>query len=218
MVSGVNRYRFILSFLFIFMLIFSSCSKKTGGRGRKGSLVVGEISDYEGLNPMSTTDAHARDIYNLLFLSLLDENDDFLTFSPRLATSWEFSENRLELTFHLRDNVTWSDGSKFTSKDVAATFKLQIDPETVWSGRHLKEHIDSVEVIDDFTVVYHFNRVYPYQVMDAVDGPIMPAHIINSTDPDEFGKISAEKLPVTGPFRIEKWDKGQSLILAANEI
>ena len=216
MFSGVNRYRFIFSILFVCMVIFSSCSKNPGGRGREGSLVVGEISDYEGLNPMSTTDAHARDIYNLLFLSLLDENDDFLTFRPRLAASWEFSEDRLELTFHLRDDVTWSDGSKFTSKDVAATFKLQIDPQTAWSGRHLKEHIDSVEVIDDITVVYHFNHVYPYQVMDAVDGPIMPAHLINITGPAEFGRIQAEEIPVTGPFRIEKWEKGQALILAAN--
>jgi len=217
MFSGKKQWCSVFYVLVACIVIFSSCSKNTGGRGREGTLIVGEISDYEGLNPISTTDAHARDIYNLLFLSLLDENDDFLTFSPRLAASWEFSEDRLELTFHLRDDVIWSDGIKFTARDVAETFKLQIDPETVWSGRHLKEHIDSLEIIDDFTVVYHFNHVYPYQVMDAVDGPIMPAHFIDGTDPAEFGRIAAGELPVTGPFRIEKWEKGQSLILTANE-
>jgi hypothetical protein len=42
-----------------------SCSRK-GGAERGGTLVSGEISDFESLNPMGTTDAHARDVYNLL--------------------------------------------------------------------------------------------------------------------------------------------------------
>ncbi|MDZ7861073.1 MAG: peptide-binding protein [Candidatus Krumholzibacteriota bacterium] len=217
MVLTRNKYHFILSVLFICVFLFSSCADNKDREGGESTLIVGEMSNYEGLNPMSTTDAHARDIYNLLFLSLLDENDDFLTFSPRLAHSWEFSDDRRELTFHLREDVTWSDGRKFTSEDVAATFRMQVDTSTVWSGRHLKEHIDSVEVVDEYKVVYHFNHIYPYQLMDAVDGPIMPAHIIETTDHGKFGRIPAEELPVTGPFEIEKWEKGQSLILAANE-
>jgi len=86
---------------------------------RGGTLVAGEINDYEGLNPMSTTDAHARDVYDLLFLSLLEEKPDFLSFGPRLAESWEFSPDRLSLTFHLRKGVVWSDGVPVTARDVA---------------------------------------------------------------------------------------------------
>lgn len=213
-----GRSRLITGTVLIFMVLnVLSCSGERADEKRGGILVVGEISDYEGLNPMRTTDAHARDVYNLLFLSLLDENDDFLTFTPRLAESYEFSEDRKKLTFHLRDDVWWSDGVKFTAEDVAATFSAQKDPETVWSGRHLKEHIDSVEVIDSETVVYHFNRIYPYQVMDANDGPILPAHVINSVKRSELGDIPAEKIPVSGPFIIESWERGQSLVLKGND-
>jgi peptide/nickel transport system substrate-binding protein len=71
-------------------------------------------------------------------------------------------------------------------------------------------------MIDDHTVIYHFNEVYPYQVMDARDGPIMPAHILEDIPHAELGRVPAEQFPVTGPFMIGEWDKGQKLVLKAN--
>ena len=194
-----------------------SCTKEQPSSRRGGTLVVGEISDFESLNPMGTSDAHARDIYNLLFISLVDEQADFIIFKPRLAESHEFSGDRTRLTFHIRRDVFWSDGVQCTAHDVAATFSAQKNPDVMWSGRHLKEHIDSVTVEDDFTVVYHFNEVYPYQVMDANDGPILPKHVIEGVPPSEIRLIDAEDLPVNGPFRIAKWEKGQVLTLVPNE-
>ena len=78
------KYLFGLVLIVSFFLVNPSCSHKRA-RERKGTLVIGEISDFEALNPMGTTDAHARDVYNLLFLSLLDEQPDFLSFKPRLS-------------------------------------------------------------------------------------------------------------------------------------
>jgi peptide/nickel transport system substrate-binding protein len=184
---------------------------------RGGTLVVGEPSAYEGLNPFSATDAHARDIYNLIFLSMLDENDDFLTFRPRLAESWEFSNDRKELTFHLRRDVVWNDGVPFTAHDVLATFKAQKDTALAWSGRHLKEHIDEVHMVDDHTVVYHFSHVYPYQVMDANDGPIFPRHYLENKTPEEIRSAKVEEIPSNGPFRVGEWIRGQSLTLVPYE-
>ncbi|MDD4858367.1 MAG: ABC transporter substrate-binding protein [Candidatus Krumholzibacteria bacterium] len=194
---------------------FGCANKDKAERG--GTLIAGEINDYEGLNPMSTTDAHARDVYDLLFLSLLMENPDFLTFTPRLARSWEFSPDRLSLTFHLRDDVSWSDGMPFTAHDVEATFAAQKDSLTLWSGRHLKQHIDSVTVLDDRTIVYHFNLAYPYQLMDANDGPIMPKHVLDRIPHADFGRLQIEELPTDGPFKLGSWEKGQALTLVRNE-
>ncbi|MBN1164049.1 MAG: peptide-binding protein [Candidatus Krumholzibacteriota bacterium] len=200
----------------VLILAAGSCSGRRKAAQRGGTLIVGEINDYESLNPMQTTDAHARDVYDLLFLSLLYENEDFLTFKPRLAKSWEFSPDRKRLTFHLRRDVVWSDGQKCTAYDVQATFRAQTDPELVWSGRHLKQHVDSVEVIDDWTVVYHFSHIYPYQLMDVNDGPILPKHFLESREPAQIKMAAIEEIPVNGPFRIEEWVKGQSLTLVPN--
>ena len=192
------------------------CAKKDRVE-RGGTLVVGEINDYEGLNPMSTTDSHARDVYQLLFLLLLDEHPDFLTFGPRLAESWEFSSDRLDLTFRLRKDVSWSDGVNVTADDVAATFAAQKDTATHWPSRPLKEHIDSVTVLDAHTVVYHFSKAYPYQIMDANDGPIMPKHVLDRMKHEEFGRLPIEELPTDGPFKLGSWVKGQALTLVRND-
>ena len=195
-----------------FLATAFGCAKKEQAE-RGGTLVVGEINDYESLNPMGTTDAHARDIYQLLFLLLLDEHPDFLTFGPRLAESWEFSPDSLQLVFHLRNGVVWSDGVPVTAYDVVATFSAQKDTATLWASRHLKEHIDSVAAVDDHTAVYYFNRVYPYQLMDANDGPILPKHLIDTVKHEELGKLPIERFPTDGPFALGSWVKGQSLTL-----
>jgi peptide/nickel transport system substrate-binding protein len=202
--------------LVIVCIVAGSCSEQRPS-GRENTLVIGEISAFESLNPLGTTDAHARDVYNLLFLMLLDEQADFLTFKPRLAESYEFSGDRTMLTFHLRDGVLWSDGMPVTAYDVETTFKYQIDPDVVWPGRHLKEHIDSVRAIDEHTVVYHFNHVYPYQLMDAIDGPILPKHWLDGIKPSGVPTAPIGEIPTNGPFRIHEWIKGQSLTLVPYE-
>jgi peptide/nickel transport system substrate-binding protein len=184
---------------------------------RGGILVIGEINDFEDLNPMSTTDAHARDVYKLLFLELLEEQSDLLSFEPRLAKSYEFSEDRRELTFHLRDDVFWSDGVPATAHDVVATFRAQKDPKLLWASRHLKDKIDSVVALDDRTAVYYFNEVYPYQLTDANDGVILPKHVIEDVKPEEIRSIPVIELPTNGPFKIELWVRGQSLTLVPYE-
>ncbi|MBN1886051.1 MAG: hypothetical protein JW876_11085 [Candidatus Krumholzibacteriota bacterium] len=209
--------RLVLLVIGLSALAAVACGEREKAARRGGTIVVGEISPYEGLNPMATTDAHARDIYQLLFLSLLDENPDFLTFSPRLAERWSFSEDRRFLTFHLRPGVSWSDGVSFSSRDVVETFRAQTDTALAWAGAHLKEHIDSVWAVDDLTVVYRFTRIYPYQLMDAVDGPILPAHVLAGMSRLDFRRLPVEELPVTGPFRVGEWVKGQFLTLVPND-
>ena len=60
---------------------------------------------------------------------------------PDLATSWSWSEDGTELTFPLRQGVTWHDGKPFTAKDVVCTWdlltgrsneKLRVNPRKSW--------------------------------------------------------------------------------------
>jgi peptide/nickel transport system substrate-binding protein len=43
---------------------------------------------------------------------------------PDLATGWSWSEGGTELTFPLREGVTWHDGKPFTAKDVQCTWDI----------------------------------------------------------------------------------------------
>src|SRR5258708_4183205 len=60
---------------------------------------------------------------------------------PDLATGWSWNEEGTELTFPLREGVTWHDGKPFTAGDVVCTFdmltgtsseKLRVNPRKSW--------------------------------------------------------------------------------------
>ena len=51
-----------------------------------------------------------------IFSGLVQLDHDVKEYIPELAESWEFDGNRV--IFHLRNDVTWHDGTPFTSKDV----------------------------------------------------------------------------------------------------
>ncbi len=180
-------------------------------------LVVGLLSDPATLNPLVATTAQEKDIIERIFLKLLDEEDDFLNFQPRLAESWSFSEDSLSITFQLRKDVTWTDGASCAAHDVRFTWELQKDTLIAWPSRHLKDRIWNVEVVDDYTVTFHFTHRYPYQLMDANDGVIVPMHLLEDVPRDKFRIHPFGRRPVgNGPFLLEEWVPGQYVELVGN--
>ena len=85
---------------------------------------------------------------------------------PALAESWEYSEDGLTWTFHLRKNVRWHDGEPFTAQDVDFTFnriiynnEIPASSRSSFNFRFLdeesgewKEAKMTVKALDDHTV------------------------------------------------------------------
>ena len=195
----------------------SSSDKSSQSQDRDETLIIGALSDPATLNPLVATTSEEKDIIERIFLKLLDEQDDFLNFHPRLAKSWEFSEDGLAITFQLRDDVNWADGKPCTAHDVRFTWKLQTDTTIAWPYRHLKDRISDVEVIDDHTVTFHFTKRYPYQLMDANDGVIVPKHLLEVISRDRFRSHPFGRQPVgNGPFKLKEWVSDQYIELVSN--
>lgn len=130
-----------------------------------------------------------------------------------LATSFEYSEDLLALTFNLRDGVKWSDGEPFTADDVVFTFNLLKSNPALQSGG-ATAYYDSVEKIDDLTVKFTLPSVYT--LADIIIGGvrIVPEHIWKDVaDPVTFTNDN----PVgTGPFTEVQDFSEQSYKLCAN--
>ncbi len=198
-------------------VVIAACGSGRDRPAAGGGVVIGLLGDPANLNPLVATSTESKEIINLLYLKLLDEQDDFISFEPSLAESWTFSEDSLAITFRLRDNVVWQDGEPFTAADVRFSWELETDTTVAWAGRHLKDRISDVEVIDDRTVTFHFTNRYPYQLMDANDGVIVPMHILENIPRDEIRISPIGRAPVgTGPFRLARWVSGQYIELERN--
>jgi peptide/nickel transport system substrate-binding protein len=202
----------IISAFAVALLPANTCA----GAGNK-ALTVGHLSEPPSLNPLLATSNETKDIVWRVFLKLLDEQPNYLDFSPRLARSWEFSPDSLTITFYLRDDVRWTDGAPVTAEDVRFTWELHADTLVAWRSRSLKKYIRDVEVVDRLTVAFHFTQRYPYQLMDANDGVILPKHLLGDVPRDRLRDHPFGRNPVgNGPYMIARWEPEQYIELVRN--
>lgn len=200
-------------------------SQEAPSQGEDSTVVVAYSIDIEGVNELTTqpTPIHMATQYFALFLPLLEEQADYQTgpptFAPRLAESYELSDDRLQATFRLRDDVVWSDGVPVTAEDVRWTWQAQTSPEVGWNYADSKSRIRDVEVVDDHTVIFHFTEVYPSQLLDINTGVILPKHAWSQLPFDQWRDNSGwfyDHLVTNGPFLLESWEPQQRFVLARN--
>ncbi len=177
--------------------------------------------DVTSFNIYTATNAFSQEVIDLLYLKLAAEQDDFSqgppSFRPGLASSWDMSPDRTLLTFHLDRGARWSDGRPVTSSDVLSSHRAASSPEVAWVGSDVKEFITQVSAPDPHTVVYRFRRAYPYQLMDAVEGNILPARAVDAIPFTEWPKRAFLEAPVSsGPFLLKRYDRGAIIELARN--
>lgn len=180
--------------------------------------------DIRGVNELLVggTTLHTALFYYGLFLPLAEEQADYHdgppSFEPRLAASWEFSEDRLRLTFRLRE-AEWSDGTPITADDVVWTHEAQTHPDVGWTWADSKNRITGVEAVDPRTVVYTFSEAYATQLLDAATGVVLPRHVWSRVPFEEWrekGDWFLENLVVSGPYDLETWEPDQRIVLVAN--
>jgi ABC-type transport system substrate-binding protein len=144
---------------------------------------------------------------------------DVQAYIPNLYTSYEVSDDGLVYTFHLRDDVKWHDGVKFTSADIKWNVDLIMDPDT-GSGSHKSymDYIDRVDTPDDLTAIFVFKKFHP-DGLGFTNFLIMPKHILEDTAPADLltspYNTGEKYLPGLGPYKLIEWKKGEYMQLEA---
>ena len=131
---------------------------------------------------------------------------------PSLATSWR---NLDDTTWEvkLRPNVKFHDGTKFTARDVKATFDRVLNPENKITARGNHAKIKSVEVVDEGTVRFKTDGPYPLFV-ERMTALVMQSEKVIK----EKGHEWMQENPVgTGPYKLVKWTKKQEHLLVRND-
>ena len=170
------------------------------------------------LNPLlSSHCALAKSLTDLIYEGLLKRDNVTWEMKPNLAASWEESEDHLVYTFHLRQDVVFSDGTPFTAEDVKFCFDTLMNPETdAMPLRNYFANVDRCEIVDAYTVRFVCKEPY-FKTLITIgeDLRILPKHIFSKGD---FNRHPNNRRPIgTGPYVFERWDTNQQVILLRNE-
>lgn len=147
------------------------------------------------------------------------------------AESWEWTDDLLEYTFHLKPDLQWSDGTPLTANDFVYSWRRVLDPNTLSeyvpamfylaNGEEIangEAELDAlgVEAVDDSTLKVTLADPLAFFPLIAATWTYMPVpqHIV-----EEFGgdwTNTGEMGVSNGPYVMESWTYDQSLVLVAN--
>jgi len=169
-------------------------------------LIVGGTAEASGLDPRRVNDVPSyHRIYTMFEPLLVWEKD--LSYRPRLATEWSFSEDGSAITFKLREGVKFHHGTEFTSADVKYTIEWMTNPDNPVLNRQLWNSLARVETPDPYTVVVHLDPVNVWALNALARLPIVPADI---GDLESFPNEPSG----TGPFQFVEWVRDDRLVLS----
>jgi peptide/nickel transport system substrate-binding protein len=125
----------------------------------------------------------------------------------------EYNEDFTQMTVHLRDNIYWSDDVQFTADDLVFTVEtLMANPSLTqggWSAT-LNEFVESVEKVDDFTVLFTFKVSDPrfHSLFEAQWNGVymMPKHVIETVPADDLATWKFENPVVLGAYIPTQFD------------
>ncbi|WP_068536910.1 ABC transporter substrate-binding protein [Paenibacillus glacialis] len=232
----LNRIKFSLLMLFCIAVIMTGCS--TNEKISGSTQVTSELATAKnsGKATSLTTDSVARIRMawgnsgypspfafsssgpggflrnSFLFDTLTWKDENGVV--PWLAKSWSVSEDGLQYTFDLEENVLWHDGNRLTADDVVFSFGYYQMHPFMWTGDI--SQIQTVTAIDDHKVKFTLNQPYAPFLSDLVGiVPIIPKHVWQNVDsPLDYRDPSA--LVGTGPYILKEYDEksGQYLFTA----
>ncbi len=141
-------------------------------------LVQWLLADPESLNPLTSNDLASSQVLSNIETQLLTLHPETLKPIPVVATALpEIADDHLTYTFHIRGDVTFSDGKPLTVEDILFSLKAIKDPEV--DAAALRNYFNSVidaRSLDSRTVQFRCSE--PYFRNDTVLGqiPILPRH------------------------------------------
>lgn len=194
-------------FLLMFLLItFAGCGEKkesgvTDHSDQSVVIAIGSGSEpEEGLNPIYDT-AHGA---NPLIQSTLVTYDAEMNIHNDLASEYEVSADGRTWTFKIREDAKFTDGEPVKASDVAFTL---MEAKESASSIDLTM-VEQVETQEDDVIVTLKRPQATFLNTIATLG-IVPEHLYN----ESYG----EQPVGSGPFKFVQWNKGEQMILEANE-
>lgn len=214
----------------LLLALIAACSGDEEHTSNNGKTVFryNEMGGLNSLDPAAANKVENIWAVNQLFSGLL-QLDDSLKVIPSVANSWEVSEDGLEYTFHLRNDVYFHDnlcfeggkGRKVIAADFEYSFFRLMELKSERSSAYIFKLLDRTSktqkkgflATNDSTFKIYLKAPFPafLEILTMHYFSVVP-HEATDYYGDDFGRN-----PVgTGPFKFKLWDEGQRLVFVKN--
>ena len=175
---------------------------------KKGVIKLAERGTFDSLNQFILKGLSAIGLDNVYDSLLVTSLDEPLTAYGLIAKGMKVSEDNTSITFFLNQNAVWHDNNPVTSYDIEWTFNTILEKGHP-SYRSYYSDIKSIEVIDKYTIKFHFkndnNRELPIIIGQM---KILPKHFWK----DKRFDSSVLSIPLgSGPYKIKEVNLGKNI-------
>jgi len=216
--TDVRRCVWFLATTLIAAGVWVACGSDVGGAGPSNDLlIIGYDREPDLLNRFST---HILEDIHSCVIEGLTTTDENMNVIPVLATEVPTLENGgvrlredggMDVIWKLRPNVTWHDGTPFTSADVKFTVEALNDPNYNPESTDGFDRIESVDTPDSLTAIVHYREIYAPYAIQFFRGTF-PKHVLEGRDIDRATDYNRNPLG-TGPYRVAEWKTGEYILL-----
>ncbi|PWH06343.1 hypothetical protein DEO23_05005 [Brachybacterium endophyticum] len=195
--------------------LLAACSgSSAGGSGSADTSVlkVGFPEDSENYDPHQPPYTVSRAVARQIADTLVDQDPGSGKIVPWLAESWEVNADSSQFTFHLRDGVTFSDGTAFTATSVKKNFDRVVDLGALAyiGASHLRGY-KGTEVVDEHTAKVSFDGPNAQFLQAATTQTLsILADATLELDPKE---VAAGKVIGSGAYTLEDYTPGKTITL-----
>jgi len=227
--ASLTTIRSFLVFIVLTLAIVSfasSCRKSDDGR-LPNHLYLRLNANPTTLDPALITDVMGGGIAAKLFNGLIRFNEN-LAIVPDIAWKWALSSDQRTYTFHLRRDVSFSNGRRVTAEDVQYSFERVLDPKTraplTWVLDKIEgarefmagkaTSVSGIHVKNDHTLEIRLEKPYgPFLSLLAMT----TAYVVPREEVEELGQDFGTQPTGSGPYILAEWKHGQSIVLSARE-
>ncbi|MCE7986071.1 MAG: hypothetical protein DYG89_33255 [Caldilinea sp. CFX5] len=184
-----------------------------------GAFVQIAARDADTLNPLLTTNATSRAVFQKIYPVLIDQDpaSGAPTVGRGLAARWEFADAGRTIRFTLRDDIHWSDGTPVLARDVKFTYDAIRDPATKSVYRQNFAKVSAVETVAADERLLMLRLTEPdCAILQALNQPILPSHRYDGWNAEQLADPNLRPQVSAGPFLFIDWIPERRITLVRN--